>query len=454
MQGSLAVPRSTLCALVFVLSSGLLPADEVWLKNDSVIEGTIVLERSDRVVIQTAGGKVTIPRDQVREVVRKKVQPPEPPPSTNGHEAAPPPKEETKPPKEEPKPPKEETQPPKEEPKPPKEEVKPPKEGDRPPRPPKVVVEAKSPSQQEFLELLERRASPGLSEEERTGINERLGDLAIQDLDFAFRVFDAGEMNRTLQILGILASRKDPNTLPLLEARLASDNPSIRAAIVSALGVFEGDEQIDRLRDRLPKEEPSVQAAILEQFERRAFVEATEDILPLIVSPVETVRNRSLAALKRFSSVHTMQGAAYDLGQHLSTAYAEEPDGALALSLLKLLADIGGMSAVEALRSALTSDVIEQRQEGARGLGRLAARAATMDLLALAEEDDERKVRLAALKAIELIKDPAATERLIALMDTDDAEILSATHRTLKVITNQTLGKTYDEWAEWWQSQH
>ena len=60
------MPRTTLCALVFVLSSGLLPADEVWLKNDSVIEGTIVLERTDRVVIQTAGGKVTIPRDQIR----------------------------------------------------------------------------------------------------------------------------------------------------------------------------------------------------------------------------------------------------------------------------------------------------------------------------------------------------------------------------------------------------
>lgn len=446
--------RSTLCAIVFVLSAPLLLADEVWLKNDSVIEGTILLERSDRVVIQTAGGKVTIPRDQISRVVKKKVQPPEPPPSTNGQDSTPPPpKEETKPPKEETKPPKEETKPPKEETKPPKEETKPPKEGDRPPQPPKVVVEAKSPSQKEFLDLLERRGSQDISDEERVHINERLGELASQDLEFTFRVFDAGPMNRSIQVLGIVASLKDPMALPLLEERLGSGNPSIRSAIVSALGVFEGDEHIDRLRERLVKEEPSVQAAILEQFERRAFVEATEEILPLIVSPVETVRNRSLAALKRFSSIHTMQGEAYDLGQHLATAYADEPQGALALPLLRLLTDIGGTTAVETLRSALSSELTEQRQESARGLGRLAARAATMDLLVLAEEDEDAKVRIAAIKALELIKDPAATERLIALLDTEDAEIITAVHRTLKVITNQTIGKSYDEWAAWWATQ-
>lgn len=447
MIGSLTVLRSTFCALVFVFSAHILLADEVWLKNDSVIEGTIVLERSDRVVIQTAGGKVTIPRDQIRQVVKKKAQPPEPPPSTNGHDSTPPP------PKEETKPPKEETKPPKEETKPPKEEAKPPKEGDRPPQPPKVVVEAKSSSQQEILDLLERLNSQDLSEAGRSLTKERLGELSSQDVEFTFRVFDAGPMNRSLQILGMVASLKDPNTLPLLEARLASDNPSIRAAIVSALGVFEGDEHIDRLRERLVKEEPSVQAAILEQFERRAFAEATGEVLPLIVSPVETVRNRALAALKRFSSVHTVQGAAFDLGQHLATAYAEEPDGALAIPLLRLLTDIGGTSAVETLRTALSSEATDQRQEGARGLGRLSARAATMDLLTLAEEDVDERVRLAAIKALELIKDPAATERLIALLDTEDAEIITAAHRTLKVITNQTIGKSYDDWAAWWASQ-
>jgi len=445
------VPRSLFCALVVLSTCGPLSADEVWLKNDSVIEGTILIERTDRVIIQTAGGRVTIWRDQIRDVVRKRVQPAEPPPTeTNGHEAATP----IEPPKEETTPPKEEVQPPKEETRPPKEETKPPKDGERPPDPPKAVVEAKTPTQQEFLELLDRRTSPDLPDEERAALDTRIGELSSQDLEFVFRVFDAGPMNRSLQILGILASRKDPMVVPLLETRLASDNATRRAAIVPVLGLFEGEGHIQRLRDRLLKEEPAVQAAILEQFERRAYVEATDDILPLIVSPVETVRNRALAALKRFSSVHSMGEEPYDLGQHLSTAYLEGPEGSLGLAVLRLLADIGGVSAADTLKSALESESTSERLEAARGLGRLATRAATMELLGLAEADADREVRLAAIKALELIKDPAATERLIALMDTEDAEFLSAVHRTLKVITNQTLGKSYDDWADWWASQH
>lgn len=432
-----------ICALMLVLAVGALRADEVWLKNDNMIEGTILVDRSDRVVILTAGGKLTIPRDQIREVVRRKVQPP----TANGREAGtepPPTVEETKPPKEEPKPPKEEAQPPKEEPKPPREE----------PQPPKVVLEPKTPAQREFLELLERREEPGLADEERARLDERLADLVMQDSEFAFRVFDAEPMNRRLVILGLFAARRDPVFLPHLEGRLANDNPSVRAAIVSVLGLFEGDEHISRLRQRLPNEAPSVQAAILEQFERRAFVEATDDVVPLLVNPVDTVRNHALATLKRFASVRTDGEQPYDLARHLGTIYAEEPEGELSLAILRVLSDVGGMTAVDTLRSALSSDDATQREIAVRGLGKMATRAATMEILALAEQDPERPVRLAAIKAIELIKDPAATERLIALMDTEDAELQSAVHRALKVITNQTIGKSYDDWAAWWESQH
>lgn len=432
--------RGTLCALVLALAAGVVAADEVWLKNDCVIEGAILRDRPDHVLIQTAGGKMTIPRDQIARIVLRKAADPGPPPSTNGRETPP-------------QPPKEEPQPPKEQPKPPKEEPKPPRDGEGTPQPPKVVVEPKTPSQHELITLLERRAGSELSDEDRARMDERIGDLMSQDLEFAFRVFDAGPMNRSLQLLGIWAARKDPMVLPLLEARLASDNPSTRSAIVSVLGLFEGEEHIARLRGRLANEAPAVQVAILELFERKEHVAATEEIVPLLVSPSETVRNRALAALKRFASVRSTEEGPYDLGQLLATLYADQDTGPLSMAILRLLSDIGGMSAIDTLRAALASEDAAEREEAARGLGRLAARAATLDILALAEEDAERPVRLAAIKALELIKDPAATERLIALMDTEDAEILSAVHRTLKVITNQSIGKSYDEWAAWWASQ-
>lgn len=433
---------------LLVVCAGLASADEVWLKNGNIITGEIVVERSDRVILETAGGKMTIMRDQIDKVVRKGAQPPPPPEPPKPPDPVPP----TTPEGTEPKPP-DPVRPP--DPVKPPDPVTPPTPGDGANTSPRPAVKAENETQAEFLDKIGKFAVPSLPEADQAALLERLSELSYRDLDFAFMVFDAGPINRSLQVLKVITTRKDNRALPMLEARLASDTPAYRAAIVAALGAFAGDEQIEILRERVGREEPSVQAAILEQFERRGYVQATNDILPLLTHPQEAVRNRALAAVRSFAKVKALpDGTPYNLAAALADAWEQGTDPALGVEYLRLLSEMGGARVTAVMQKALSSNNAAEREVAAAGIGRIGFRGATEDLLSLAEGDNVVAVRLAAIRAIEQLKDPGATERLIGLLAADDAEVVAAAHRALKVITNQTLPKSHDDWAAWWASQH
>ncbi len=73
-------------AMLFLALVVLAPlrADTVWLKNGGAIDGKVIKETSDRVVVETGAGKVTLDRSQVDRIER----------SGQPAEATPPPKEE------------------------------------------------------------------------------------------------------------------------------------------------------------------------------------------------------------------------------------------------------------------------------------------------------------------------------------------------------------------------
>lgn len=75
------VSRTGSAALLLLLGAlALARADEVILKNGGAIQGRIVSEDDQKVVVETKAGKVTIERARIREVVRSqpRPQPPEP----------------------------------------------------------------------------------------------------------------------------------------------------------------------------------------------------------------------------------------------------------------------------------------------------------------------------------------------------------------------------------------
>lgn len=78
-------------------------ADTVWLKNGGAIDGKVIKETSDRVVVETGAGKVTLDRSQVDRIERSG-QPaaPAPPPDEDATPEPAPPKESSEPPSAEP----------------------------------------------------------------------------------------------------------------------------------------------------------------------------------------------------------------------------------------------------------------------------------------------------------------------------------------------------------------
>jgi predicted Zn-dependent protease len=87
------VSRSGSLALLVLLGAlALARADEVILKNGGAVQGRIVSEDDEKVVVETKAGKVTIERARVKEIVRSQ-QPrqPDPPPIEAPPIEAPPP---------------------------------------------------------------------------------------------------------------------------------------------------------------------------------------------------------------------------------------------------------------------------------------------------------------------------------------------------------------------------
>lgn len=71
-----------LLLLLGTLTLTLARADEVILKNGGAIQGRIVSEDEQKVVVETKAGKVTIERARIREVVRSQARPQRPEPAT------------------------------------------------------------------------------------------------------------------------------------------------------------------------------------------------------------------------------------------------------------------------------------------------------------------------------------------------------------------------------------
>ncbi len=72
--------------LAAVFTAASVNADEIELSNGNVIEGTIVEENEERVVIETEDGRLTIPKSQIASITRARTsepaKPDSPPPNT------------------------------------------------------------------------------------------------------------------------------------------------------------------------------------------------------------------------------------------------------------------------------------------------------------------------------------------------------------------------------------
>ncbi len=205
---------------------------------------------------------------------------------------------------------------------------------------------------------------------------------------------------------------------------------------------------------------PSVRLAAMEPLVELGFVEAVPPLLHLVFyDESETVRKAAAATLGRLAP----SDAAGRLGQ-----VAEHEDPELRILAVEGLGEMGVLAAIDPLfKSALTDDDFRVRQAAARGLGRTShpralnlvwaafnnedpdLRVAAAEILGemgnlwamgpLAEAalyDVEKRVRIAAAKALGKLEPKGALERMVGPLERGNSEVRVAAAEAMSYLRN------------------
>ncbi len=211
----------------------------------------------------------------------------------------------------------------------------------------------------------------------------------------------------------------DAATLPDLVTCLSNDAPEVREAASQALitlGRRAPGETFAVLRPLLAHSDSGQRmfaVMVLRELDHPGVLEA----LSLAVKdPAAEVRR---AAVKVFERC--------DIGDHLSTLLLSltDEDPEVRRTVVDILANCRDQEAFDGLQLALQDEDIWVRSSAVRGLGRVGG-ASSRALVEKALADPVGLVRIAALETLASLVGAAATPQLLAALDHDDEDVVAA----------------------------
>ncbi|MBI3920704.1 MAG: DUF1080 domain-containing protein [Armatimonadetes bacterium] len=217
--------------------------------------------------------------------------------------------------------------------------------------------------------------------------------------------FTPRENNVVCDALAVLvAALKDKALLDLLVAVDGEDQP-VREAALKLTQSLPGKTMTAKLVARMKQSTPEVRAAIVNTLGRRRDPSALPDLVRALKDPDKIVRLAAVEAVACFATPRALQA----LVAALETDQPEERKAAQE-ALLRIPGDSVLAAVGAALKEAAPTSLVALLQV-------LAARRASayFDEVLAATENQEPSVRLAAIKALGNMADPATTPRLLDL---------------------------------------
>ena len=189
---------------------------------------------------------------------------------------------------------------------------------------------------------------------------------------------------------------------------------------------------------RICQEEPTVRLGqILQQyFKTKELRASAEHYLKDALGPLPIEETNSLPALElRKAAVYWLVRLPETPALRLLVEHQQSPE--LEASLSEAFAFLGS-AALPALRGGLASATPEVRRKSARLLGNLGAREALPELASLLR-DPYTDVTLAAIEALGILEDPAASHPLLLLLSSSEPELRDAAAQALSRLPREAL---------------
>lgn len=240
---------------------------------------------------------------------------------------------------------------------------------------------------------------------------------------------------------------QNPDMAPYVFAALDSERPVVLQHAILLSGRLDGGWSASKIRRFLTDSRPRLRAAAAEALKEVGDDGALIDILPLLQAPEAVVRSTAInTCLEIGRRAGKMELVAERLGEALFKADGE--------ALGDLLSGAGRSGHRDLARHLVR--YLNDADPGIRAktAAALAALANPETVPAVAQRlllEDAVPVQLQLLCVTRSMKVREFVDPVVQLLRSPDEEVQGAAVATLRMITRQDFGASYDAWSTWWE---
>jgi len=245
-----------------------------------------------------------------------------------------------------------------------------------------------------------------------------------------------------------ICERADGSALPQVYPLLDSGRADLRVSAVMMVAALAGLAGRADLRVKVEDPDPQVRACAVRSLAAISDINSLALIGSRLPDPDADVRAQARTALFSLASAH-------NAGDDVLRLLLEKiiwTEGESTAEVLAAIGSSGRKEAWEPVARYLWNPVAGVRAQAAQALSQLAAPEAAESLLQRLELEQEYWPRVQLAGAVQALKLKAAVDPLLAWMEDDNKNIRMAAVRALRQITGQSFGMDREKWVIWWQN--
>jgi HEAT repeat protein len=249
--------------------------------------------------------------------------------------------------------------------------------------------------------------------------------------------------------VALIQLKPTPKVVEVLEKLLSHENPRCRALGLSVLTAEATEENKAKyatplLRDADGRVRLAALSALGSTQDKSVFGAVTD----LIADPENEVRSRAIRIAKNLAEKHGMKE---DLAR-IVTPLVSSSSAAVRIDAVGSIGFLGMPALWKEVVPALSDSEPTVRAAAAQTLMTLAAPESGEAIASALSKEDDRWTRIYLAGAAQKIRPPAAVEPLIRWLSEPDEELRKLAGVTLQGITGQNFGSDKERWEVWWQA--
>lgn len=273
-----------------------------------------------------------------------------------------------------------------------------------------------------------------------------LGEEAVVYLANRAPAFDL----KTQDAIGValLNLKPTPKVVSVLESHLSSESAVVRAFAINVLCVSGGDgAKIRYLRPMLKDPDARVRTIALSMLGSSTDRDWIEPLLDCSSDKDKDVRTRALRIAQNLCEKH----GAMDRFERVLLANLSNPDLGVRVDAINLIGLLGQKENWTPLARLLTDADAPIRAAAAHALATMGASEAAEDVLTAVGREQDSSARIGLAAVIQKLRLQKAIDPILGWLSSSDQDVKRVTEATLKVLTGENFGQDPEKWAAWWE---